>query len=64
MTEIQNTHRGSAQTQGHGLYRRRCAGRGDKGPGWLLDVQAGVPGTGPQSIAKTPQDQSLSFPLE
>lgn len=44
--EIQDPHRGSAQSQGHGVCGRRGAGEREQGSRRLLDVEAGVRGAG------------------
>lgn len=64
ISEIQNTHRGSATAQGYGLHWRRRAGGGNEGSRRLLDVQAGVSGAGLESIAKAPKDQCLEKDTE
>lgn len=51
--EVQDSHRGPAQTQAHGFPGRRRAGQHHEGQGLLLAEQGRLPGEGPRGAATT-----------
>ena len=52
VAEVQDSHRGSAASQTHGLPRWRCAGGHHEGQGLVLDDESGVRRTGVEGARK------------